>query len=92
MIENIKFSNFYSFAEEAEISLVVNKKPSPSYFDIDLANGVRLNKVVSIIGPNGSGKTTLIKLIGGLLKSEKGTILLDDNCINSLNSKQLSKR
>jgi len=61
MIENIKFSNFYSFAEEAEISLVVNKKPSPSYFDIDLANGVRLNKVVSIIGPNGSGKTQALR-------------------------------
>ena len=46
---------------------------------------------LGLLGPNGSGKTTLIKLIGGLLKSEKGTILLDDNCINSLNSKQLSK-
>jgi len=43
---------------------------------------------LGLLGPNGSGKTTLI---GGLLKSEKGTILLDDNCINSLNSKQLSK-
>ena len=46
---------------------------------------------LGLLGPNGSGKTTLIKLIGGLLKSEKGTIFLDDNCINTLNSKQLSK-
>ena len=43
---------------------------------------------LGLLGPNGSGKTTLIKLIGGLLKSEKGTIFLDDNCINTLNSKQ----
>ena len=46
---------------------------------------------LGLLGPNGSGKTTLIKLIAGLLKSEKGSILLDDNCINSINSKQLSK-
>ena len=47
---------------------------------------------LGLLGPNGSGKTTLIKLIAGLLKSEKGSILLDDNCINSINSKQLSKK
>ncbi|MBE0471464.1 MAG: AAA family ATPase [Methyloprofundus sp.] len=66
MLENFKFSNFYSFAEEAEISLLVNKKPSPSYFDIDLANGTRLNKVISIIGPNGSGKTQILRPIAFL--------------------------
>lgn len=29
-----------------------------------------------IIGPNGSGKTTLLKILSGLLKPQKGTVLL----------------
>jgi len=66
MIEKIKFSNFYSFAEEADISLALTKKPSPSYFDIDLSNGTRLNKVLAIIGPNGSGKTQMLRPIAFL--------------------------
>ena len=61
MITKFKFSNFYSFAEETELSFELGKKPSPSDYDIELADGRRLNKVASVIGANGSGKTQLIK-------------------------------
>lgn len=60
MIRSVRFSNFYSFAEEARIDFSLSKKPTPSGFDIDTA-GVRLNKVIAVVGPNGSGKTQLIK-------------------------------
>ena len=30
--------------------------------------------IMGLVGPNGSGKTTLIKIIMGLLKSDKGTV------------------
>ena len=39
---------------------------------------VKPGEVFSLIGPNGSGKTTLVKLISGLLKPTKGSILVDD--------------
>jgi AAA15 family ATPase/GTPase len=61
MIIQLRFSNFYSFAEETELSFELGKNPTPSKYDIDLGSERRLNKVVSIIGPNGSGKTQLIK-------------------------------
>ncbi|MFT4924239.1 MAG: AAA15 family ATPase/GTPase, partial [Phenylobacterium sp.] len=61
MISRFAFSNFYSFADETEVSFEVSKKPSLSYFDVELNDGVRLNKIISIIGANGSGKTQLLR-------------------------------
>ncbi len=61
MISKLTFSNFYSFAEETEVSFEVSKKPSLSYFDVEMADNARLNKVVSIVGANGSGKTQLLR-------------------------------
>ena len=36
-------------------------------------------KIIGLLGPNGSGKTTLIKMINGLLSTDKGEILIDGN-------------
>lgn len=60
MIKKILFKNFYSFAEETEISFEIGQKPSKSLYDINF-NEERINKVVAIIGANGSGKTQLIR-------------------------------
>ena len=43
----------------------------------DVSATIRQKDFVAIIGPNGGGKTTLLKLILGLLKPAKGTILVD---------------
>jgi len=47
------------------------------------------NDFIGVIGPNGGGKTTLLKIILGLLKPSKGSILfntdlIDSNCIGYL--------
>ncbi len=39
---------------------------------------VQNNEVMVILGPTGSGKTTLINLIAGILKPDKGQIILND--------------
>ena len=38
-------------------------------------------KIVGLLGPNGCGKSTLMKLISGLLQSDSGEILVDNNPI-----------
>jgi phospholipid/cholesterol/gamma-HCH transport system ATP-binding protein len=48
-------------------------------------------KVSAIMGPSGTGKTTLLKLIGGQLKPEQGTIEVDGQDIHSLRTKALYK-
>lgn len=65
MIKKLRFSNFYSFAEETEISFELGRKPTPSGFDINLPDR-RLNKVIAVVGANGSGKTQFIKALAFL--------------------------
>lgn len=38
---------------------------------------VERGEVVGIVGPNGSGKTTLLKMIAGLLRVDRGSIVVD---------------
>lgn len=52
-----------------------------AYRDQPVLRGINLQVVprttLGVIGPNGGGKTTLVKLLLGLLKPTRGTILLD---------------
>ncbi len=45
--------------------------------------------VTAIMGPSGTGKTTLLKLIGGQLKPDAGTIEVDGQDIHKLKTAQL---
>lgn len=62
MIRNIKFSNFYSFKDEQEISFIANKKKSYSYFNSETKEGDQVTKVAGFIGGNASGKTNTMRL------------------------------
>jgi len=48
--------------------------------DMEVSSG----EVVGLLGPNGAGKTTAFYMIVGLIKSDGGTIMLDDNNITRL--------
>ncbi len=44
-----------------------------------------------IIGPNGSGKTTLMKVIAGIIKSDKGSIKVQDRKLGAYSRKSLAR-
>ncbi len=46
-------------------------------------------KVTAIMGPSGTGKTTLLKLIGGQLQPDQGTIEVDGQNVHKLSRKAL---
>lgn len=53
--------------------------------DIDIYQG----KVTAIMGPSGTGKTTLLKLIGGQLKPDRGSIEVDGQDVHKLSHSKL---
>ena len=55
--------------------------------DIDIPRG----KVTAIMGPSGTGKTTLLKLIGGQLHPDAGSIEVDGVDVHQLSRKALFK-
>lgn len=58
-----------------------------------ILKGMNLNiirgKITAIMGPSGTGKTTLLRLIGGQIKPQSGTITVDGFNISNLNRKEL---
>ena len=45
--------------------------------------------ITAIMGPSGTGKTTLLKIIGGQLKPEQGTVEVDGLNVHQLSTKKL---
>ena len=50
--------------------------------DVNIA--VKSGQVVGLLGPNGAGKTTCFYMIVGLIKADKGQVLIDQQDISSL--------
>jgi phospholipid/cholesterol/gamma-HCH transport system ATP-binding protein len=51
---------------------------------------VQRGEVFAIMGPSGCGKTTLLKIIGGLLKPQRGEVWIGDTEITRLSEGQLT--
>lgn len=70
MLIYIRFNNFFSFLNEAELSFSMGKKPSKSAYEVNITttqDELRLNKVIAVLGANGSGKTQLLKSLSFLV-------------------------
>lgn len=76
---NLKFKNVdFSYVDNEKILKNINFK-------------IQQGEHIGIIGSTGSGKTTLINLIMKFYKIDKGTVRIDENDINNLESKNLRK-
>lgn len=56
-------------------------------FDVNLS--LKKGEVVSLIGPSGSGKSTLLRVLVGLNRPKRGSIILEDKKIDYNNRKAL---
>lgn len=46
-------------------------------------------KVVAVMGGSGSGKTTILRLIGGQIRAQRGTVVVDGEQVDAGNSKAM---
>mgnify|MGYP006398469169 FL=1 len=58
----------------------------------DVSLEVSQGQVIGLLGPNGAGKTTTFYIIVGLVNSDKGQILLDDNDLTLLPMHERARR
>lgn len=65
-------------------------RPKRQIFD-GINISVPRGKVTAVMGPSGSGKTTLLRLIGGQLRPDSGSIIMDGESIPDLSRDRLYK-
>jgi len=58
----------------------------------DLTFSIEAGQFISLIGPNGTGKSTLLKLLAGILKVDRGEILLFNQNITMLKPREIAKQ
>ncbi len=58
----------------------------------DIKLQVRKGEFVGILGSNGSGKTTLLKVMDGLAREYKGSVLLDGKDVRKLSAKDIYQK
>lgn len=75
----IQFKNaFFSYGEKPVFS--------------DLSFNVKDGEVFCVVGPNGCGKTTLMDCILGLLKLDRGDILMDQGSIKNIKPRIMAEK
>jgi len=57
----------------------------------DLNLQVKAGEFVLLQGASGSGKTTLLKILGGLIKPERGSVYINGSLISSMNEVQRAR-
>jgi iron complex transport system ATP-binding protein len=67
-----------------------------SYSAAPVLRGVSLalddGGLVALVGPNGSGKTTLLRVLSGLLRPQRGQVLLDGQPLDRLPRREIARR
>lgn len=70
------------------LSYSFGKQPILNDISLHVAQG----SFTALLGPNGCGKTTLLRCIGGLLKPQSGTIILQGKELRDYNPRQLAQQ
>ncbi|WP_138418459.1 ABC transporter ATP-binding protein [Aquibacillus sediminis] len=76
--------------------MVVVNEVSKQYGNQNVVDNVSVEipkgQITSFIGPNGAGKSTLLSMVSRLIVQDEGEILLDQQEVNKVKSKELAKK
>ena len=53
--------------------------------------GIEKGELAVVLGPSGAGKTTVLNILGGMDRSDSGTITIDDKDISKYSNHELTK-
>jgi molybdate transport system ATP-binding protein len=65
------------------VSLEARIALSRGDFRLDAEFRVGLGETVALVGPNGAGKSTLVDALAGLLRVDRGRVVLDGECLDA---------
>lgn len=72
------------------------KDLTTTYGPVTALDGVSLSvpagKVTAVLGANGAGKTTLLRTVSGLVRSRRGTVVLDGKDITRVQVEEMVRR
>ncbi len=67
-----------------------------SYDGSEVLSGINLSlgrgRMMGILGANGAGKSTLLKLLSGILKAQKGSVLYKDKPLPGMDKREIAKK
>lgn len=73
-----------TFIDTIELNNISFRYPEQEEYAIDnVSLTIPIGQSVAFVGESGAGKTTIVDVILGLFEPEKGTVLIDDENINS---------
>ena len=81
-IENYETNNSLEFENKIILKNISFSYKNDKNIFKDLNLEISKNKIIGIVGESGSGKSTIVNLLTGLIKSQKGNIIVDGKEIN----------
>lgn len=77
-----------------KVSVLRAKNLIKSYGDVKVLKGINLevfqSEIISIVGASGAGKSTLLHILGTLENEDSGSLIIDSQEINRLDSKKIA--